>query len=205
MIKFKVILIERRQNKGSIIHGKVGRVIKQNNVTIHKGRVKIWSNTESTCPSLRTGNIFLIGGYENALRRKLLLTSKSLIESWNEETMRKIRKWQKGERNVLTKIQGRRWVFSWKNKWSNLVCKVQCTMLQSKVRQCAILIRNLWSSFLCSAHYTFLPPRKDIRIIWRTPIVTFHFRDRRGAAPLHSVTEIAPKSPSLCHNRSIIR
>ena len=112
VIKFKVILIERRQNKGSIIHGKVGRVIKQNNVTIHKGRVKIWSNTESTCPSLRTGNIFLIGGYENALRRKLLLTSKSLIESWNEGTMRKIRKWQKGERNVLTKIQGRRWVFS---------------------------------------------------------------------------------------------
>ena len=112
VIKFKVILIERRQNKGSIIHGKVGRVIKQNNVTIHKGRVKIWSNTESTCPSLRTGNIFLIGGFENALRRKLLLTSKSLIESWNEGTMRKIRKWQKGERNVLTKIQGRRWVFS---------------------------------------------------------------------------------------------
>ena len=108
VIKFKVILIERRQNKGSIIHGKVGRVIKQNNVTIHKGRVKIWSNTESTCPSLRTGNIFLIGGFENALRRKLLLTSKSLIESWNEGTMRKIRKWQKGERNVLTKIQGRR-------------------------------------------------------------------------------------------------
>lgn len=112
VIKFKVILIERRQNKGSIIHGKVGRVIKQNNVTIHKGRVKIWSNTESTCPSLRTGNIFLIGGYENALRRKLLLTSKSLIESWNEGTMRKVRKWQKGERNVLTKIQSRRWVFS---------------------------------------------------------------------------------------------
>ena len=108
VIKFKVILIERRQNKGSIIHGKVGRVIKQNNVTIHKGRVKIWSNTESTCPSLRTGNIFLIGGFENALRRKLLLTSKSLIESWNEGTMRKIRKWQKGERNVLTKIQGKR-------------------------------------------------------------------------------------------------
>ena len=165
MIKFKVILIERRQKKGSIIHGKVGRVLKQNNVTIHKGRVKIWSNTESTCPSLRTGNIFLIGGFENALRRKLLLTSKSLIESWNEGTMRKIRKWQKGERNVLTKLQGRRWVFFLKNKRSNPVFKVQWTMLQSKVLQCTV-IRNLRSSLLYSYHFPWENLSKRGKVQW---------------------------------------
>lgn len=92
-MKFKVILIEKRENQETIFHGKAAKVYKQGYVPIHKGRVEIWSYTNSTCPSLRAGRAFLIGGHEDALRKKLLLSSTSLIEAWSGETMRKVRKW----------------------------------------------------------------------------------------------------------------
>ncbi|KAJ7383575.1 negative regulation of sodium-dependent phosphate transport [Desmophyllum pertusum] len=101
VIKFKVILTERRENQETIIRGKVIRVFSHTNVTIHKGRVKIWSNT--TCSSLGTGKVFLIGGHENASRQKLLLSSKSLIEAWSGETQKKIKKWQRIEKKLGTK------------------------------------------------------------------------------------------------------
>lgn len=108
VIKFKVVLIERVENKGTIVRGRVGRVFKQNNVTIHKGqRLTIRSNTNSTCPSLGTGKVFLIGGYENASRAELLLSSTSLIEAWNEKILRKIRRWQRMEKKGRKK-EGRR-------------------------------------------------------------------------------------------------
>lgn len=107
VIKLKVILIERLENRGTIIHGRVGRIFKQNNVTIQKGRVKIWSNSNSTCPSLGTGKVFVIGGYESASGRKLLLSSTSLIEAWSDKTLKKIRRWHRLERKGAKK-EGRR-------------------------------------------------------------------------------------------------
>lgn len=92
-IKFKAILIEKRMNQETIIHGKAARVYKQGNVPIQRGRVEIWSTTNSTCPSLRAGRAFLISGHEDTLRKILLLSSNSLIEAWSGETMRKMRKW----------------------------------------------------------------------------------------------------------------
>ena len=99
-IKFKVILIERRGNHETIIHGKAARVFKHGNVPIQKGRVEIWSNTNSTCPSLRAGQVFLISGHESKSRKKLLLSSTSLIEAWSGEALRKIRRWQRIEKKL---------------------------------------------------------------------------------------------------------
>lgn len=87
------MLIEKRMNQETIIHGKAARVYKQGNVPIQRGRVEIWSNTNSTCRSLRVGRTFLISGHEDTLRKILLLSSNSLIEAWSGETMRKMRKW----------------------------------------------------------------------------------------------------------------
>lgn len=83
-------------------------MFRHNNVTISKGRVKIWSNANVTCPSLVTGRVFLICGYENASKQKLLLSSTSLIETWSGETFRKIRKWQRQERKLDSKKEAKK-------------------------------------------------------------------------------------------------
>ena len=105
-------LIERLENKGMTIRGRVGRVFKQNNVTINKGQqVKISSNINSTCPSLGSGKIFLIGGNEDTMRGKLLLSSTSLIEAWSDETVKNIRKWQRLEKKGKKKAgKSSKWV-----------------------------------------------------------------------------------------------
>lgn len=108
VIKFKAILIERLENQNTIIRGRVSRVFRHNNVTISKGRVKIWSNANITCPSLVTGRVFLICGHENASKQKLLLSSTSLIETWSGETFRKIRKWQRQERKLDSKKEAKK-------------------------------------------------------------------------------------------------
>lgn len=108
VIKFKVILIERLENQETIILGRAARVFRHNNVTINKGRMKIWSNTNTTCPSLGTGKVFLICGHENASRQKLLLSSTSLIEAWSGETLRKVRMWQRLDRKLGIKKEVRR-------------------------------------------------------------------------------------------------
>lgn len=95
VIKLRVTLIERLENKGMTIRGKVGRVFKHSNVTINKGqRVKISSDINSTCPSLKSGRILLIGGYEDTARGQLLFSSTSLIEAWSDDK-KQIRKWQR--------------------------------------------------------------------------------------------------------------
>ena len=53
--------------------------------------------------------------------------------------------------------------------------------------------------FQCSVHTA---PKCETEPI---QYVTLHLWDRRGAAQLRSITEIAPKSPFLCVNRGPIR
>lgn len=102
VIRFKVNLIQRLENS-TVISGRVSRVLKQNNVTISKGHVKIWSNADLTNSSLLTGDVFLICGHENASEQKLLLSSTSLIEAWSRKVSDKIRWCQGREKNSSSK------------------------------------------------------------------------------------------------------
>ena len=113
VVKFKVTRIKNmHNNRGTIIHGKVEHIFKQNNVTIDNDPKKvqtIWSNTSSTCPPLTQGDRFLIGGYENASRQQLLLSSTSLIETWiRNETKKKIKDWEAGRENKGRKYLGKK-------------------------------------------------------------------------------------------------
>lgn len=170
VIKFKVILIERLENHEATILGRVIRVFKHNNVTIHKGRVKIWSNTSTTCPSLGTGRVFLVCGHENGSTQKLLLSSTSLIEAWDEETLRKIRRWQRLEKKMGKKKQDKRWVYHWRDvlwRYIKQLCflLLKATMgnpeekgegdgvfffyfLGESVTLCAVYVPN-WTIYLC--------------------------------------------------------
>lgn len=109
VIKFKVIMIKRLENQETVIHGKVARIFKHSNVTIHNGRIMIWSNTNIACPSLRAGKAFLICSHESPSRQKLLLSSSSLIVAWSRQTFKTIRKWRKLERKMDIKIKARNW------------------------------------------------------------------------------------------------
>lgn len=108
VVRFKAILIERLENHSTVIRGRVSRVLKQNNVTISKGRVKIWSNADLTCFPLVTGETFLICGHENASEQKLLLKSNSLIEAWSGKTSGKIQRWLRREKNVSSKKEAKK-------------------------------------------------------------------------------------------------
>lgn len=107
VIRFKVILIESLENS-SVIHGRVSRVLKHNNVTISKGHVKIWSNADLTISSLVTGKVFLICGHENASEQKLLLSSSSLIEAWRRKISEKIQLCQGRVKNASSKKEAKR-------------------------------------------------------------------------------------------------
>nr|XP_058951569.1 secreted frizzled-related protein 3-like [Pocillopora verrucosa] len=100
VIKFRVILLEGVGNKGTIIHGKVARVFKQGNKLIHTGRIKIWSSTKKLCPSIKARRTFLICSYESASRKKLVLSSSSVVLTWNAQALKQIRKWLRYERRM---------------------------------------------------------------------------------------------------------
>lgn len=106
VIRFKVILIESLENS-TVIHGRVSRVLKHNNVTISKGHVKIWSNADLTISSLVTGKVFLICGHENASEQKLLLSSSSLIEAWRRKISEKIQLCQGRVKNASSKKEAK--------------------------------------------------------------------------------------------------
>lgn len=100
VIKFRVILLEGVGNKGTIIHGKVARVFKQGNKLIQTGRIKIWSRTKKLCPSIKARRTFLICSYESASRKKLVLSSSSVVLTWNAQALKQIRKWLRYERRM---------------------------------------------------------------------------------------------------------
>ncbi|PFX21568.1 Secreted frizzled-related protein 3 [Stylophora pistillata] len=103
VIKFRVILLERLGNEETIIHGKVARVFKRGGKSIHNGRIKIWSNTKKLCPSIKARRTFLICSHESASREKLLLSSSSVVVTWNAQTLKQIRKWRRYERRMKLK------------------------------------------------------------------------------------------------------
>ena len=92
MLKFK------RRNGKKVIQLQLQKIFNQSSVpmaTTVTGITELWTNgvNKCSCPKMDTGKTYLICGYEDITRDRLLLPSNSLVAEWEDGLDTEIPKW----------------------------------------------------------------------------------------------------------------
>ncbi|XP_032802229.1 secreted frizzled-related protein 3 [Petromyzon marinus] len=68
-------------------------VIKSSGVSISRGDVHLYTNSSCLCPELLTADEYIIMGYEDRMRTRLLLFDGCVAEKWKERWGKKVKRW----------------------------------------------------------------------------------------------------------------
>ena len=93
----KVVMLKtKRKSSKRVVQLNIQQIFKQSSVPINvAAKIDFWTNSSNkcVCPKMKKGRTYLVCGYEDTVKDRLLLSSKSMVGEWTAQLEEDVPSW----------------------------------------------------------------------------------------------------------------